>query len=205
MTFSFTAASLPLALVLTRLALCPLLVLVALAGGASFGWLLALLLVFGFATDIFDGILARRLGVATPGLRRLDSQVDLCFWLAVLGASAIAYPAVMAEVWPGLALIFGLELAIYALAYLKFRREMSTHAWLSKLWGLLLVLAFTRLLLVGEAGWSFDLMVVAGVISQLDVILIALLLPAWQNDIPSAWHAWQIRRGRPIKRHSLLN
>ncbi len=111
----------------------------------------------------------------------------------------------MGREWPKLALLLGLELAIYGLAYLRFRREMSTYAWLSKLWGLLLTLAFLRLLAFGEAGWSFDLMVIAGVISHLDFILIALLLPAWQNDIPSAWHAWQIRRGRPIRRHRLLN
>jgi phosphatidylglycerophosphate synthase len=36
----------------------------------------AICLVAAFLSDVFDGIIARRLGVATPALRRLDSAAD---------------------------------------------------------------------------------------------------------------------------------
>ncbi len=35
-------------------------------------------------TDIFDGIIARQLKVDTEKIRRLDSNVDLFFWLITL-------------------------------------------------------------------------------------------------------------------------
>jgi CDP-diacylglycerol--glycerol-3-phosphate 3-phosphatidyltransferase len=43
-------------------------------------WFLMLtLMYFGLLTDIFDGIIARKVGVSSEKLRRLDSQTDLVF------------------------------------------------------------------------------------------------------------------------------
>src|SRR6266853_6691870 len=39
----------------------------------------AVCLTLAFLSDVFDGILARRLNVATPGLRRVDSIADSVF------------------------------------------------------------------------------------------------------------------------------
>lgn len=36
-----------------------------------------------FLSDVFEGVIARRLGIATPGLRRLDSAADTLFFVAV--------------------------------------------------------------------------------------------------------------------------
>ena len=43
-------------------------------------------LILAFLSDVFDGILARRLNVATPGLRRLDSIADSTFYVAALSS-----------------------------------------------------------------------------------------------------------------------
>ncbi len=60
---------LPLALTLLRAGLAPVVVALALAwpNGVAFG----ACLVVAFLSDVFDGIVARRLGVATATLRRL--------------------------------------------------------------------------------------------------------------------------------------
>src|ERR1700686_4057943 len=47
----------------------------------------AVCLILAFLSDVFDGILARRLNVATPGLRRLDSIADSVFYVAALLAT----------------------------------------------------------------------------------------------------------------------
>jgi CDP-diacylglycerol--glycerol-3-phosphate 3-phosphatidyltransferase len=44
-----------------------------------------------------------------------------------------------------------------------------------------------------------------GIAADLDVILIMLLLPRWEHDIASAWHALRLRRGLPIRRGGLFN
>jgi phosphatidylglycerophosphate synthase len=196
---------LPWALVLSRLLLAPLMVGLALAFGRDAGAWLAMLVVLGVLTDVYDGIIARALGVATTGLRRLDSQADLAFWLAALWCCWHLHPdAVWAEA-SALALLLALEATIYLIAWRRFGRELSSHAWSAKLWGLALTLALARLLAGGGTGWSFDLMLLVGLAAQLDVIAIALLLPVWEHDVPSAWHAWQRRRGRPFRRRKLLN
>lgn len=43
--------------------------------------MILILMYFGLLTDIFDGIIARKVGVSSEKLRRLDSQTDLTFWL----------------------------------------------------------------------------------------------------------------------------
>lgn len=44
---------------------------------------IVILMYFGLLTDIFDGIIARKVGVSSEKLRRLDSQTDLVFWLSI--------------------------------------------------------------------------------------------------------------------------
>jgi CDP-diacylglycerol--glycerol-3-phosphate 3-phosphatidyltransferase len=93
----------------------------------------------------------------------------------------------------------------YVFSFLKFGKETCTHAWLSKLWGITLFVAFSSLLGFNYGGVPLALAIVFGVISHFDVYLIILFLPRWTHDVPSAWHAWQIRSGRTIKKHKLFN
>jgi CDP-diacylglycerol--glycerol-3-phosphate 3-phosphatidyltransferase len=51
------------------------------------------LLVIGLLTDIFDGIIARRLNVSTERLRRLDSTVDQVFFVTVPSPPGYNAPA----------------------------------------------------------------------------------------------------------------
>jgi CDP-diacylglycerol--glycerol-3-phosphate 3-phosphatidyltransferase len=192
-------------LIALRALMAPLMVALALAGTAWAPGAIVAAMTIGLVSDIFDGIVARRLGVATPLLRRLDSQTDAVFWLAALASAWILHPAVLVAAAPWIGLVVVLELLCYALSFARFGRETSTHALLSKLWGLFLFAGFVSLVLSGAAGPLFYAMIAVGVLSQLDVIAIVLLLPRWTNDVPSAWHAWQLRRGRTIRRHSLFN
>src|SRR4051795_10679120 len=105
----------PLALTLTRLVMGPAMVLFAWLTPAPGPWLAAGVVV-GFLTDLFDGIVARRLGVATPGLRRLDSQTDLVFWLCVVGCVFVARWEVGAANWGYVAAILALEGGIYTIS-----------------------------------------------------------------------------------------
>jgi hypothetical protein len=73
----------PLALTISRLALAPFMAWLALSGNGSDVWLVVCLYI-GMLSDLLDGIVARRLNVATPALRRFDSRVDLVFWLTAL-------------------------------------------------------------------------------------------------------------------------
>jgi len=195
----------PLILIGFRLCLAAVIPGLALFLGDNSRPVILALIYLGLFSDIFDGIIARRAGVATARLRRLDSQTDLVFWLSVGISTWILFPAVISANYIPIAAIFIMEGLCYLTSIIKFGRETCTHAFLSKLWGITLLIAFTSLIGFGIAGIPFMLAIVAGLLSQVDVILIILILPEWTHDIPSFYHAWLIRKGKTIKRHKLLN
>lgn len=194
----------PLALTVSRLLLGPAMLLVAWLVPEPGAWLAAGVVV-GFLTDLFDGILARHLKVATPNLRRFDSQTDLVFWLCVLGCVFIARPEVALAQWGYPAAILALEVGIYAISFLKFGREACTHAYSAKAWAVLAVGVFVAVLGFGEAVYAFPVLFVAYVLSWLDVVAIILILPEWRSDVPSFYHALLVRRGVPFRTFKFFN
>lgn len=65
--------------------------------------------MIAFFSDVFDGIIARELGVATANLRHLDSLADTAFYLAAAFAVWRVYPSAMTErVWALFAGFFSL-------------------------------------------------------------------------------------------------
>lgn len=197
--------TIPYLLIATRFCLAPIILLLAYFKGEQSRFLILSLMYFGLLTDIFDGIIARKVGVSSEKLRRLDSQTDLIFWLSLGFASYFLNAELIKNEWKGVALIFIMEALCYIISWLKFGKETCTHAFLSKMWGLSLLTAFTCLIGFQQAGWTFYLTVILGFISHIDVILIILILPKWQYDVPSSYHAWRIRKGKQRKKSIFFN
>jgi CDP-diacylglycerol--glycerol-3-phosphate 3-phosphatidyltransferase len=182
---------LPLALTSLRALLAPVMVLLAFAwpSRAAFG----ACLVAAFLSDVFDGIVARRLGIATPNLRRLDSIADSLFYVGALAAAWHLQPQALLEHRTGLILLVLLEAARYAFDLRKFGREASYHMWSSKLWGLALFAGFFSLLALGRTGWAVSAAVWLGIVADLEGLAISVVLRQWMNDVPSIVHAWRLR------------
>jgi len=159
----------------------------------------------GLVSDILDGIIARKQNISSEKLRRMDSQIDMIFWLSIGFATWILYPKLISDnsvlIWT----IIGMEIACYVISFIKFKKETCTHSFLSKLWGITLLVAFTFLIGFNHAGIPFAMAIIMGLISQLDIILIILILPKWTHDVPSAYHAYLIRKGIVFKRNDYLN
>ena len=186
------AARIPLALTLLRALLAPVVVVLALA--RPLPWAFGACLVAAFLSDLFDGILARRLGVATPALRRLDSAADTLFYLAATFAAWHLHPDAIRGRAGMLAALVALELARYAFDAWKFRREASYHMWSSKLWGIALFAGFVALLAFDADGVLVDLAVLVGIVADLEGLAISAVMPRWQSDVPTIVHAWRLRR-----------
>ncbi|GAA4151160.1 hypothetical protein GCM10022217_04760 [Chryseobacterium ginsenosidimutans] len=197
--------TIPYILIAVRFILAPIILLLAYFKEEESRFLILILMYFGLLTDIFDGIIARKVGVSSEKLRRLDSQTDLIFWLSLGFASYFLNPELIKNEWKGILLIFIMEALCYLVSFLKFGKETCTHAFLSKMWGLSLLIALTYLIGFQETGWAFYLTIVLGFISHIDVILIILLLPKWQYDVPSSYHAWKIRNGKQRKKTIFFN
>ncbi|MBS1534310.1 MAG: CDP-alcohol phosphatidyltransferase family protein [Bacteroidetes bacterium] len=195
----------PHVLILIRFLLAPIILSMSYFGGDPSRIWLILLIFIGLISDILDGIIARKLKISSVQLRRLDSQVDLVFWLAVGLSCYILSSELLIPYQIGIWTVISLEIGCYLSSFLKFGKETCTHAFLSKIWGLLLFSTFISIIGFSYSGVLLPLTISWGIISQIDVILIVLILPKWQNDIPSFYHAYLIRKGIPFRKSKFLN
>jgi phosphatidylglycerophosphate synthase len=173
-----------------RAVLAPLLIFIAWRHAP--GWMFAGALTAAFLSDIYDGVIARRFGVATAALRRFDSVTDTFFYFAAVYAVWLLYPEVLRSNLPGILVLGGLEITRYAYDFLKFGREASYHMWSAKLWGIGLFAAFLALLGFGSAS-LIPCAIALGVLADLEGLAASVILKSWQHDIPSIRHAWHRR------------
>jgi CDP-diacylglycerol--glycerol-3-phosphate 3-phosphatidyltransferase len=171
-----------LALTLLRLVLVVPFVVIGMTRGS--GRAAALVLATGFVSDVYDGIIARRFGVATPGLRRLDSAVDTLFYLAAAFCLWRLHPAAIVSHRWLIVIVIATLLVNHAFEFWKFGREASYHAWLAKAWGAALFAALILLFIAGDD----RLLTVAlwvGIASHVENFLITLRLREWRHDVRS--------------------
>lgn len=189
-------AKLPFALIVLRFLLALLCLSLALIGRTRPvpGWEFVAILIAAILSDIFDGVIARRVGVATALLRRFDSQTDLVFWLSATAATLALHPDLVRRHAAEFMILITIEAGCYAVSVRRFGREACTHAFSAKAYGLGLFIGFTAMLGFGVGGPPVHLMFALGLLSGLDVLAILLLLPDWGHDVPSSYHAWLIRQ-----------
>lgn len=186
---------LPFGLTTLRLLLGP--VALGLAFGHAPRWLYLPLLVLGTLSDIFDGILARRFGVSTPGLRRYDSITDVIYYLFILGALwQLCHDVVWQNLWAVLVILASEAVAILV-CVVKFGTYPATHSWLAKFYGLCLLGALIALLAFNAGNWAVIGLAVVAAATNSEIILLHLLAKTPPVDVPTVFHRqrWQANGG----------
>jgi len=191
-----TLRAIPYVLIALRVAAGLSILALALLVGPPARWACAVLLAIGVLSDIFDGVIARRLGSVTDRLRTFDSRADVAFWLCATAAVLVLHPGLVTTLWPFVAVLAAMELTAHAISFVRFRKEASPHHLLSKLFGLALWALLTQLLVAGTGGWVLSVAFAMGVASQLESWAIMLILPAWRCDVRSVGQALAWRRVR---------
>jgi len=189
--------NIPLSLTLSRIVLAP--ILIALACTSLPGWMLATICVIAFLTDLFDGILARRWGVATPQLRRLDVIADVIFYMAMLVAFYLRRPDVIYDYgWFFLGFLAA-EVVCQAVSLGRFRQSSATHTYLNKFWAVVLCIVCILILMGSDAscdnahypddrlGWLPRSDAHARACQQSPI------------DVPTLWHLLKRQRTAPSK------
>ena len=182
---------LPAMLVSFRAALGPVVVLIA-ARWRS-GTPLAVCIVMALASDAFDGFLARRWQIDTENLRRWDTRADTFFYACVLLAIVLRDPQIIVRHWIVLVALVGSEIGQHLFALFKYQRHASYHSILSKIWGLWMASGMIALLAFGLNNWFLDFVFGWGILCNLQGFTMSLLLPEWQRDVPTLFHAWRLR------------
>ncbi len=180
-----------MALTVLRALLAPVVVLLAIYHPDHFAF--GICLTMAFLSDVFDGIIARRLNIATPSLRRLDSIADSIFYIAAFFAAWHLHPSAIQDHLEALLVLAGLELARYIFDLAKFRREASYHMWTFKLWGIFLFAGFFALLVFEESGLPVALAIYMGIVADIEGLAISIILDKWKSDVPTFLHALRLR------------
>ncbi len=187
-----TAKRLPWGLIYLRLLLAPVAMLFGHYGilGAPY----ILLLAVAAASDYYDGVLARKLGVETAELRQWDSIADTFFFLGVLGGIWLAYPEIYKTYALGIYAILGTEMLRYMVDWSKFRRGASYHAWSAKAFGVALLAATIAIMGFGKAEPLFPLALALGILSEVEGLLMSLVLKKWTYNVKHLGVAMRLRR-----------
>lgn len=195
----------PITLIYTRLLLGACILLLSILRVEHYHVIAVVLFATGLLTDIFDGIIARRLNVSSEQLRRLDSSIDQVFFIMVAIATYIQCKTFFYNNYLKLAILLGTEALTYAVSFIKFKKEVATHAIASKAWTLILFATLIHIMVDCKAPVLFQWCFYVGMISRLEIVAILLFLRKWTNDVPSVYHAILLRKGKEIKRHKLFN
>ena len=195
----------PIALIYSRLLFASLIILLSIQRPEHYREVINILLVAGLVTDVFDGIIARKLGISTVKLRRLDSIVDQVFWISAMVAAFIICRDFFKTNAVPLVLLLSAEAITYGVSYIKFKKEVATHAISSKIWTITILAALIQIISSCNSTWLFMTCFYVGMITRVEIMAILLLISKWENDVPSVYHAIQIRKGKSINRNKLFN
>lgn len=197
--------NIPLALIYARLLIGFGIIWLSIIDANHYSFWSITLLSIGLLTDIFDGIIARKLNISSEKLRRLDSGIDQVFFISVAIATFIQCPEFFKANPMKLGLLVGAEALIYLVSYLKFKKEVATHSFGAKIWTLILFATLVEIIVHCKSIVLFELCFWIGLATRLEIIAISLTLKKWTNDVPTIYHAVKLRQGKEIKRNKLFN
>ena len=165
-----------------RLLLGPIALACALAGVSRFVYLP--ILIAATLSDIFDGILARKFGVATPALRRYDSITDIIYYLFILVVAwLLCKPVIAGNLWL-IALMLLSEAGCISICLIRFGKFPATHSYLAKFYGLCLLAAFIALLAFNAGNWVVIALAVIALVTNSEIIAMHLIAKSPPVDVP---------------------
>jgi CDP-diacylglycerol--glycerol-3-phosphate 3-phosphatidyltransferase len=173
----------PVALTTLRLLLGPAALLGALWGVPR--WIYLPILIIATWSDIYDGILARRYGVATMALRRFDSSADLIFYLFILAAAWLLCHDVLQKTWWAIAAVLATEGLLILISFLRFHKYPAAHSYLAKFFGLCLLFCLIALLGFNAGSWAVYVIGLVGVATNAEIIIMNLAAETAPVDVRS--------------------
>jgi CDP-diacylglycerol--glycerol-3-phosphate 3-phosphatidyltransferase len=205
MKFMKILLRIPITLIYSRLLIGLLILVLSIAKVDHYRVIAIVLFSIGLLTDIFDGIIARRLGISTQKMRRMDSSVDQVFFMCVAIATYVQCPDFFKSNAHRLTILIGAEGLTYLVSFLKFKKEVATHSIGAKFWTLFLFATLIQVILQCQSVILFELCFWIGLATRLEIIAIILILKKWTNDVPTVYHSLKLRQGKEIRRNKLFN
>lgn len=173
--------NIPLILIYSRLFIGFGIIILSVLHINNYAFLSISLLTIGLLTDVFDGIIARKLNISSEKLRRLDSGIDQVFFISVAIATYIQCPDFFKLNLLKLIVLFSAEALIYLVSYIKFKKEIATHSIGAKIWTLILFATLVEIMVHCKSVVLFELCLWIGLLTRLEILAIILILKNGQT------------------------
>jgi phosphatidylglycerophosphate synthase len=181
----------PISLVIFRFLIAPFLLWDAFDGTTSIWFIVAF--VAAFLSDIFDGIIARKLGVSNAQLRQADSWADVTLYSFVAASAWFVHPDVVIACRIPLLSLLAAQLIWLMVNLVKYGQPASYHTYSAKLWGITLFVATVALFGFPSAVIPLWVSCLVGIIHSIEEIAMTIILPVWTHDVLSIFHALKLR------------
>ena len=186
---------LPNALSATRIAACPVLVVLAtLELETAFTWLL----VSALLSDIADGMIARALHLQSRLGALLDSVGDALLLLTSIYGIWALHPGVLQQHRVAGGLVIGAWLLEMVVSLVRYRRLSSFHTYLSKVAGYTLGIFIGVLFVSGLQPWLLYLAVGTTVAGTVEELVLLRMLPHWRTDVRGVYWVLRERQREPV-------
>ena len=182
----------PISLILFRLLIAPFLLWDAIDGNSSVWFIVGF--VAAFLSDIFDGIIARRLGVSNAELRQADSLADTCLFSCIFLSAWLGYRDILINYQVPLLMVIFAQALWLIVNLIKYGKPASYHTYSAKFWGITLFIAVVALFGFNYGGIALWITCIFGTIYSVEEIAMTLILPVWTHDVLSIFHALKIRQ-----------
>ena len=156
----------------------------------------AVLYAVAVVSDIYDGVIARRLGVSTLRLRLAEGYADIWLYFCVGVGIYFGCRELLAALAPPFFISMALQGGSWLFCLVRFGRITSYHSMLAKLTGLALLAGILSLLTAGAslplvgALWIF-------VLNLIEEIAMTALLPKYHHDV------WNIKAALLLRHRDL--
>jgi len=143
--------------------------------------------------SLVDGFLARRLKQVTELGAELDSWGVFATYLFVPICAWMLWPELVRREASFVIAVLVFYFVPATLGLLKYGHLTSYHAWSAKFSAVLLG-GTAFLLFMGGPAWPFRFATPILILSGIEKIFMTAILPQWQANVPSLWHAMAMER-----------
>jgi CDP-diacylglycerol--glycerol-3-phosphate 3-phosphatidyltransferase len=144
-------------------------------------------------SDFLDGAIARMLRIESDLGARLDAFADMLTYLVCFFAVGWLWPGFIFDRMWLIAFVLIAYAISFGIGFLRFRRLNAFHSLAGKI-SAVLVAGGLIVWFIGGPGWVFTAALAFSLLSALEQIVIASVIPSWRVEVPTVWHAINLRR-----------
>jgi len=153
-----------------------------------------ILLIISLITDVLDGFIARRFNMQSEFGARLDSFADIGMYIVAIVGVICFKSQDITPYTVSLYLFVSLLILPEVISFIKFRTFPSLHLYSAKIAGCFMGAFFFTLFIFGFYPLFYYLMLMTGILSFLEEIVVMLVIPEMKSDVKGLYWLWRSKR-----------